>query len=333
MKHFLHILLGILLFGGVRVSAQTPYDSFSPETTRPMVMREALQSNCRPQTDFAATDTIPCVAVIDLERKALLLVDLRSNTILGVAPLTDEIQKWLSVDPLTDKNISTSPYMYCNGNPIRFVDPDGRFSLENIEGESDYKTILVLPSDIVLGEMKNKDKKAFQETYEQALSKKMPIMRVDNAEDYANAMEALEEMNSNTDSYVLSTSHGSRNGTRLMIGSDKFTNMEGDFSQFREGLSGKTVFITACRLAAKESGVRLIERFAKATGSTVIGAKYTVPALLGGFCGGTLSRSPFRNAVWGLFGGSFENSFILTNGVNSNTIHSVTIDKDRGISW
>ena len=124
MKQFLHILLGILLFLSVRVSAQTPYDSFSPETTRPMVIREALCPDVVP-TAFASLDTIPCVAVIDLQRNTLLLVDLRSNAILGAAPLTDEIQKWLSVDPLTDKNISTSPYMYSNGNPVIFVDPDG----------------------------------------------------------------------------------------------------------------------------------------------------------------------------------------------------------------
>ena len=104
--------------------AQTPYDSFSPETTRPMVMREALCPDVVP-TAFASLDTIPCVAVIDLQRNTLLLVNLRDNSTIGTAPLTDEIQKWLFVDPLTDKNISTSPYMYCNGNPMIFVDPIG----------------------------------------------------------------------------------------------------------------------------------------------------------------------------------------------------------------
>ena len=36
---------------------------------------------------------------------------------------------WNSVDPLADKNISNSPYMYCSGNPIMLVDPDGRDTL------------------------------------------------------------------------------------------------------------------------------------------------------------------------------------------------------------
>ena len=33
---------------------------------------------------------------------------------------------WLSVDPLADKYPNVTPYLYCNGNPIMLVDPDGR---------------------------------------------------------------------------------------------------------------------------------------------------------------------------------------------------------------
>ena len=36
---------------------------------------------------------------------------------------------WNSVDPLADKYPNVTPYLYCNGNPIRFVDPDGRETL------------------------------------------------------------------------------------------------------------------------------------------------------------------------------------------------------------
>ena len=32
---------------------------------------------------------------------------------------------WLSVDPLADKYPNVTPYLYCNGNPIMLVDPDG----------------------------------------------------------------------------------------------------------------------------------------------------------------------------------------------------------------
>jgi len=40
---------------------------------------------------------------------------------------------WLSVDPLSDKYPSASPYVYCAGNPVRLVDPDGRSII--VEGE------------------------------------------------------------------------------------------------------------------------------------------------------------------------------------------------------
>ena len=36
---------------------------------------------------------------------------------------------WNSVDPLADKHPNVTPYLYCNGNPVMLVDPDGRDTL------------------------------------------------------------------------------------------------------------------------------------------------------------------------------------------------------------
>ena len=33
---------------------------------------------------------------------------------------------WLSPDPLSDKYPNISPYAYCNWNPVKYTDPDGR---------------------------------------------------------------------------------------------------------------------------------------------------------------------------------------------------------------
>jgi len=44
---------------------------------------------------------------------------------------------WLSVDPLSDKYPSASPYVYCAGNPVRLVDPDGRTFYE-VDGEKKH---------------------------------------------------------------------------------------------------------------------------------------------------------------------------------------------------
>jgi hypothetical protein len=35
---------------------------------------------------------------------------------------------WLSPDPLLDKYPYISPYAYCNWNPIKYIDPDGKWN-------------------------------------------------------------------------------------------------------------------------------------------------------------------------------------------------------------
>ena len=47
----------------------------------------------------------------------------------------NNISIWLSVDPMSDKYPSMSPYNYCANNPVILVDPDGEDELQvNLEG-------------------------------------------------------------------------------------------------------------------------------------------------------------------------------------------------------
>ena len=43
----------------------------------------------------------------------------------GARFLAHQLGIWTSPDPLVDKYIYATPYIYCNGNPIKYVDPDG----------------------------------------------------------------------------------------------------------------------------------------------------------------------------------------------------------------
>ena len=46
---------------------------------------------------------------------------------------SSDLSVWLSVDPMSDKYPSLSPYTYCADNPVKLVDPDGReITLETI---------------------------------------------------------------------------------------------------------------------------------------------------------------------------------------------------------
>lgn len=52
----------------------------------------------------------------------------------GARSYSSAITSWLSVDPLSDKYPSISPYAYCGWNPVKYVDPDGRYFNEANEG-------------------------------------------------------------------------------------------------------------------------------------------------------------------------------------------------------
>jgi hypothetical protein len=41
--------------------------------------------------------------------------------------------RFMTVDPLAEKYYSISPYAYCAGNPVRFIDPDGRGLWDDIK--------------------------------------------------------------------------------------------------------------------------------------------------------------------------------------------------------
>ena len=51
---------------------------------------------------------------------------------------------WLSVDPMSDKYPSISPYAYCAWNPLKLVDPDGNFPFH-------IHALIVLKSSFKLG--------------------------------------------------------------------------------------------------------------------------------------------------------------------------------------
>ena len=60
----------------------------------------------------------------------------------GARYYTPEVGIWLSVDPLSDKYPSMSAFMYCAGNPVVLVDPDGR-ELHDFGVNEDGKIVLL----------------------------------------------------------------------------------------------------------------------------------------------------------------------------------------------
>ena len=139
--HHVKLILLFSLCIWLNAKAQTPYDSFAPETSRPILTSEALSREKCAQ-DFSL-DTTLLVAMIDTQQERILLVDMSDRSIVAYAPLTDNKCHWLSPDPLLDKYPEISPYAYCANNPMNYVDPDGREWYEAEDGSiawTDYKS-------------------------------------------------------------------------------------------------------------------------------------------------------------------------------------------------
>ena len=58
----------------------------------------------------------------------------RHDTIYVLVMPTGQLYIWLRPDPLLDKYLNLSPYTYCNGNPLKYVDPDGKSPKDKVVG-------------------------------------------------------------------------------------------------------------------------------------------------------------------------------------------------------
>ena len=107
MKRVLFILIECVCLSAF---AQTPYDSFAPETSRPILGIEALSRTYTSSVQLP--DNLFCTLVIDTLQEQVYLMDVSDGKIFAYAPLTDDIRKWMSVDPRADKYPNISPYAY-----------------------------------------------------------------------------------------------------------------------------------------------------------------------------------------------------------------------------
>ena len=112
-----HIFITLLVVWGalcIGANAQTPYDAFAPETSRPMLGLDVINMMENPSQCNVINDSV-----------------------WSTKSSVDNVSKWLSVDPLSDKYPSISPYAYCNWNPVKYVDPDGRTYVINTNGKTE----------------------------------------------------------------------------------------------------------------------------------------------------------------------------------------------------
>jgi RHS repeat-associated protein len=122
-KTFLFIAFLTLILRGVTI-AQNPYESLGV----PMPKGKMLTvSNGRFQEHFPNDTLTPIGSAMFNTVTGEVVQFLTRDTMYAEYNLEPElVSRWLSPDPLAEKYYQWSPYNFVLGNPIKFVDPDGR---------------------------------------------------------------------------------------------------------------------------------------------------------------------------------------------------------------
>lgn len=236
----------------------------------------------------------------------------------GARYMSPDVGRFITMDPMAEKYYSISPYAYCHNNPYNRIDPTGEYDFENtIEKNTNYTVVAVLPTGYT-------NNKAMKKDHDAAIAAGIPVMVVDNLEDFADAMFALDALNSTTQIYTLN-SHGYAGN--FNIGSEEI-NANTDFSELRQGLNNKTVFIGACNVGDLAKGSELLEKMSSQTASTVIAPSHRVASGYN-YNGKSLNRS-IRVPLSSL---PNDNEFLLSKkGTSVEVIKNVHIS-NMGISW
>lgn len=122
MKRFI-LFIFIIIISAVGFTQNTnPYEAFGYTSK---VKYEIPISHLFRVNNSDTNSNIKAMA-IDFDKSFAYLLGENDSLIRTIWIDNDKVLIWLSVDPLSDKYPSTSPYAYCRNNPIMRVDPDGR---------------------------------------------------------------------------------------------------------------------------------------------------------------------------------------------------------------
>jgi len=240
----------------------------------------------------------------------------------GARYMNPRLSIWYGCDPLQEKYPSISTYTYTLCNPIKHIDPNGKFTLENIEPNYSYAVLAVFQSGCESIVFKNGS--ALSRSVKAARNVGIPMLFVNDINDFSSAMSKLNDMRVQVDA-ISFTSHGT--ASMFWIGSD-IVSFETNISPLRKYLTGKTILINACNAARNvesKPGELFVQLLSEDLSATIFANPDEVVA---GYDYGFLPIQTERNIY------TPTNTFLrFENGSESKTIKNLILNRFWGAKW
>jgi uncharacterized protein RhaS with RHS repeats len=114
------VAFAVLFLALTQVQSQNPYAALGIE-------EQVLHYDDAHKEVFDSDSIKPIgYALYSIKDGLIAIYDLNDSLVSFQKIDPSKVARWLSIDPLASEYQSWSPYNYTLGNPIRFIDPDGR---------------------------------------------------------------------------------------------------------------------------------------------------------------------------------------------------------------
>jgi len=111
----------------------SPYSMFGDNTT---VLKTDHERNLDHSLKIPLTENDKYVGLFELNFQTSIatITDTDGKLIVELKMSLDDVARFLTIDPHSEKYYSVSPYVYVNNNPLRFIDPTGMDWYEHNNG-------------------------------------------------------------------------------------------------------------------------------------------------------------------------------------------------------
>lgn len=113
----------LLMSTCIKASAQSPYAMFGDNSKMLEARNEAVPSIYR--VGIQLSNGVNVYADFDLPKGLATLYDVEGNILRQDSINENAKAMFTSIDPQAEKYYHLSPYVYCGGNPVNAIDPDG----------------------------------------------------------------------------------------------------------------------------------------------------------------------------------------------------------------